>query len=109
VFSSSVGASRDSTARVVPAEGSRVPIGLTVAALCTASIWDVVIQLAFPVTNDKSLSTDGILLDITCQRHDDRRVCFMLAALWGCQPSWSLSLHQLWIVGRDTVRDLGYR
>jgi len=109
MFAGVVGAGANSTAGVISTKGCGVSIGLAVVALSASSIRDVVVQLAFPIAYDEILAADCILLDIPCQCHDNRRVCFMLAAICRCQPAWGLSLYQLRIVGSDAVRDLGYR
>ena len=95
----------DGAAGVVPAKCSRMSIGLAVVAMGAPSVWDVVIQLAFAVAHDKVLTSDRIFLDITGQRHDNRRCCLMLAAFCWCQPAWHLPLYELRIVGSNAIRD----
>jgi hypothetical protein len=109
MFASVVWAGTNGTAGVVPTKGRGMSVVLTVVALSAPSVWDVVIQLAFPVAYDEILTTDRVLLDVTRQCHDNRGVRFMRTAVCRCQPAWGLSLYQLRIVGNDAVRDLRYR
>ena len=108
VFSSVVGTGTNSTGNVIPTEGSGVSAGLAIVALGTPPIWDVVVQLAFPIAYDQVLTADRTLLDIIHQCHDNCRVGFMLATVCRCQPARRLPLYQLLVIGGDTVGDLGY-
>ena len=108
VFLSVVGIGANSTANIIPTEGNRMSIGLANVALGPPSVWDVVVQLAFPIAYDQILTGDRTPLDITCQCHENRRVGFMLATVCRCQPAWCLPLYQLRVIGGDTVGDLGY-
>jgi len=108
VFASVVGTGANRTANFIPTEGYRVSVGLAIVALGTAPIWDVVVQLAFPIADDPILAANCTLLDITRQCHNNRRVGFMLAMVCGYQPAQHLPLYQLRVIGGDTVRDLRY-
>jgi len=108
VFLSVVGTGANSTANVIPTEGSRVFVGLAIVALGAPPIWDVLVQLAFPIAYDQVLMANHTLLDITRQCHDNCRVGFMLATVCRCQPGLRLPFYQLRVIGGDTGRDLGY-
>jgi len=108
VISSVVGTGTNGTANVIPTEGSGVSVRLAIVALGAPPIWDVVVQLAFPIAYDQVLTADRTLLDVTRQCHDNCRVGFMLATVCRCQPARHLPLYQLRVVGGDTVGDLGY-
>ena len=65
MVSSYVGASTNSAAGVILAEGSWVSIGLAFAALCASSVGDIDFQLTLSVTYDEVLVANSILLDIS--------------------------------------------
>ena len=103
MFSGFVGTCADSTAGVIPAEGSRVPIGLTLAALGASSVCNIVVHLTFAVAYDKILTTDSILLDVTSECHNNCGTCLVLAPFRRSKPSWGLPLNQLGVVCSDAV------
>jgi hypothetical protein len=78
-------------------------IGLTFTALGTPPVRNVVIQFTLTIANDEVLTANLSLLDVACERHDNRGVCLVLSSVGRCEPSWSLTLNQLGVIGRDTL------
>ena len=66
------------------AEGGSVVISLTVLALSTLAVCDVVLDLAFSVADDQIMSTDISFLDISCKCYDDGGVCLVFASISRC-------------------------
>ena len=83
-------------------------ISLAVVALGAPSVWDVVIQLAFAVADNEVLTANASLLDISCEGHHYSGVRFTFASFGGSQPAWRLALHELRVVGGNTVRNFGH-
>jgi hypothetical protein len=84
-----------------------VSIPLTVPALGTPAICNVLLELAFPIADDKVVKTNIGFLDISRECHDDGGVRLVLTPIcWG-QPSWSLYLYKLMVVYSNAVRDFG--
>ena len=108
VVSGFVGAGTNGGAGVILAERSWVSIGLAFAALCASSVGDIDFQLTLSVTYDDVLAANSILLDITDMCHNNCRAHLVLSTFRGSKPAWRLSLDQLGIVGRDTLRNVGF-
>ena len=98
-----MGVSTDCTAGVVPAQGSGMTVGLTLAALGAPPVRNVVVQLALPVADNQVLTANLGLLDVACERHNNRGVCLVLLSLSRCKPSRGLALDQLRVIGRDAL------
>ena len=79
------------------------------AALCASSVGDIDFQLTLSVIYDEVLPADSILLDITSNCHNNCIAHLVLSTFRGSKPAWRLSLDQLGIVGRDTVRNVGHQ
>jgi len=58
-----------------------VAILLTVSALSTLAVCDVVLDLAFSVADDQILATDISFLDISRKCYDDGGVCLVFASI----------------------------
>jgi hypothetical protein len=91
----------DCTARIVPAQGSWMTVGLTLTTLGAPPVCNVVVQLALAVADNQVLTANLGFLDVACERHDNRRICLMFSSVSWCKPPWGLTLNQLGIVGGD--------
>jgi hypothetical protein len=87
-----MGVCTDSTAGAVSAQGSWMTIGLTFAALGTPSVRNVVIQLTLAVADYQVLTANLGLLDVACERHDNRRICLIFPSVGWCKPPRGLTL-----------------
>jgi hypothetical protein len=80
-----------------------VTVGLTLATLGASPVRNVVIQLALTVANDEVLTANLSLLDVARERHDNCGVCLVLSSVSRREPSRSLALDQLGVIGRDAL------
>jgi hypothetical protein len=77
--------------------------GLTLATLGASSIRNVIIQLTLTVADDEVLSANLSLLDVAGESHDNRGVYLVLSSVSRREPSRSLALDQLGVIGRDAL------
>jgi hypothetical protein len=95
------------TAGVITTKCGRMSVVLAVVTLGASSVWDVVIQLTFPVADNEILATDASLFDISCKCHHNCGIRFLFASFGSSQPTWCLTLDELWVVCGNTVRNFG--
>jgi hypothetical protein len=107
MLASVVRAGGNGTARVITTKCDGMSIVLAVVTLDASSIWDVVIQLAFPIADNEILATDTGLFDISCKCHHNCGIRFLFVSFGRSQPTWCLTLDELWVVCGNTVRNFG--
>ena len=76
---------------------------MTFAALGVPPIRNIVIQFTLAVANDKVLMANLSLLDVACERHNNCGIRLVLPSVCRREPSWGLTLDQLWVFAGDTV------
>jgi hypothetical protein len=78
-------------------------IVLAVLTLDTSSIWNVVIQLVFPIAENVILAPNASLFVNSCKCHHNWGIRFLFTLFGSRQPTWCLTLDELRVVCGNTV------